>query len=185
MTETMSLDEAIKHLEESLADKNKDWSCEACKQEHEQLLGWLKELKNYHEVNKEVDTNLEELNCADSFVKKLYGSFADTTDVSGYLDPFHDTSELMVNILYLWLYDNHKINKDTPFHEVCKKINSLVMNFFDLDLMECSVTTFTRYKYVMGMLNQMKAMHNYDTIIYGYVRTICNLTCAGMLSNGV
>lgn len=41
----MIFDEAIKHLEETLSDKNHKWSCESCKQEHEQLLEWLKELK--------------------------------------------------------------------------------------------------------------------------------------------
>ena len=41
----MTLDEAIKHLEETLSDKSHKWSCESCKQEHEQLLEWLKELK--------------------------------------------------------------------------------------------------------------------------------------------
>ena len=39
----MTLEEAIKHLEESLADPGHDWGCEECKAEHEQLLEWLKE----------------------------------------------------------------------------------------------------------------------------------------------
>ncbi len=46
----MKLDEAIKHLEEELKNKQ-DWSCVACKEEHEQLLSWLKELqkaRRYH-----------------------------------------------------------------------------------------------------------------------------------------
>lgn len=47
---TMKLDEAIKHLEETLSDKSHKWSCESCKQEHEQLLEWLKELKAYREL---------------------------------------------------------------------------------------------------------------------------------------
>ena len=41
----MTLEEAIIHLQETLEDKNHEWSCEACKAEHEQLLTWLKELK--------------------------------------------------------------------------------------------------------------------------------------------
>lgn len=41
----MTLEEAIKHLEESLADPGHDWGCEECKAEHEQLLEWLKEFK--------------------------------------------------------------------------------------------------------------------------------------------
>ena len=41
----MKLGEAIKHLEESLSDPGHDWGCEECKGEHEQLLEWLRELK--------------------------------------------------------------------------------------------------------------------------------------------
>lgn len=37
----MELNEAITHLEESLADPSHDWGCEECKKEHEQLLEWL------------------------------------------------------------------------------------------------------------------------------------------------
>jgi len=40
----MTLEQAISHLEEELENKQ-DWSCVACKEDHEQLLGWLKELK--------------------------------------------------------------------------------------------------------------------------------------------
>lgn len=47
----MTLDEAIKHLEEILSDKSHKWSCESCKQEHKQLLVWLKELKALKEIN--------------------------------------------------------------------------------------------------------------------------------------
>ena len=41
----MTLDEAIQHLEETLASKDHKWSCAECKSEHEQLLEWLIELK--------------------------------------------------------------------------------------------------------------------------------------------
>lgn len=47
----MKLDEAINHLEESLADQSHDWGCEECKREHEQLLEWLRELKELREQN--------------------------------------------------------------------------------------------------------------------------------------
>lgn len=43
----MTLQEAIQHLQETLADNNHEWGCEECKKEHEQLLEWLKELKAY------------------------------------------------------------------------------------------------------------------------------------------
>ena len=41
----MTLDEAIKHLEETLNNPNHEWNCAECRAEHEQLLAWLKELK--------------------------------------------------------------------------------------------------------------------------------------------
>lgn len=41
----MTLDEAIEHLEESLQDESRKWTCEECKNEHIQLLEWLKELR--------------------------------------------------------------------------------------------------------------------------------------------
>lgn len=45
----MTLEEAIKHLEETLNNPNHEWSCAECKAEHEQLLAWLKELKELRE----------------------------------------------------------------------------------------------------------------------------------------
>ena len=48
----MILKDAIKHLEQELNDKQ-DWSCVACKEDHEQLLSWLKELQ----VIKDADSN--------------------------------------------------------------------------------------------------------------------------------
>ena len=52
----MNLEEAINHLKEALADENKDWSCEECKNEHIQLLEWLEELKRLrHDVQKWID----------------------------------------------------------------------------------------------------------------------------------
>ena len=45
----MTLQEAIEHLEEKLAEDN--WSCKECKKEHEQLLEWLIELKNWREAD--------------------------------------------------------------------------------------------------------------------------------------
>ena len=46
----MTLEEAIQHLKESLADPTHKWSCEECKQEHEKLLAFLQELKKYRET---------------------------------------------------------------------------------------------------------------------------------------
>lgn len=41
----MNLEEAIQHLSESLNDKSHNWGCKECRQEHEQLLSFLLELK--------------------------------------------------------------------------------------------------------------------------------------------
>lgn len=41
----MNLNEAIKHLEELLNDTNREWNCEECKNEHEELYSFLKELQ--------------------------------------------------------------------------------------------------------------------------------------------
>lgn len=43
----MTLDEAIQHLRETLQDETHDWGCEACRQEHIELLSFLLELKAY------------------------------------------------------------------------------------------------------------------------------------------
>ncbi len=42
----MTLEEAIQHLRESLADPTHKWGCEECKQEHIQLLVWLESYKD-------------------------------------------------------------------------------------------------------------------------------------------
>ncbi len=57
----MNLDEAIKHLEVKLEDKDYKWPCEECRQEHEQLLGWLKELKDLRLDNEVILRRLKHL----------------------------------------------------------------------------------------------------------------------------
>lgn len=42
----MTIDEAIKHLEEVLEDENREWSCKECREEHIQLLEFLRELED-------------------------------------------------------------------------------------------------------------------------------------------
>lgn len=54
----MKLDEAIKHLEEKIDNEFFCWPSEECRQEHEQLLGWMKELK---ELRLENDVSLRRL----------------------------------------------------------------------------------------------------------------------------
>lgn len=57
----MRLEEAIDHLEEMLANENHEWSCEECRKEHEQLLGWLKELKGLRLENEVILRRLRHL----------------------------------------------------------------------------------------------------------------------------
>lgn len=45
----MTLEEAIRHLEEVLEDENREWSCKECREEHIQLLEFLRELKESRE----------------------------------------------------------------------------------------------------------------------------------------
>lgn len=57
----MTLEEAIKHLEETLADPGHEWGCEECKAEHEQLLEWLTELKDLRDRLETACTALEKV----------------------------------------------------------------------------------------------------------------------------
>ena len=52
----MTLDEAIEQLEDSI--KINEFSCESCKEEHKQLLEWLKELRNLKEKKKTSDMKI-------------------------------------------------------------------------------------------------------------------------------
>lgn len=45
--EKMTLEDAIRHLNDTLANKDHKWSCEECRQEHEQLRDWLVRLSAY------------------------------------------------------------------------------------------------------------------------------------------
>lgn len=42
---TMTLDDAIAHLDDTLSDTGRKWSCESCRMEHVQLRAWLAELR--------------------------------------------------------------------------------------------------------------------------------------------
>lgn len=45
----MTLDEAIIHCEEAVAEMRKKGGCDGCADEHQQLADWLKELKEFRE----------------------------------------------------------------------------------------------------------------------------------------
>ena len=42
----MTLDDAIAHLDDTLSDTSRKWSCESCRLEHVQLRAWLAELRD-------------------------------------------------------------------------------------------------------------------------------------------
>ena len=58
----MTLEEAIQHLKESLADTTHKWGCEECKQEHEQLLEWLEDYKQLKADYADLDSRLRTAN---------------------------------------------------------------------------------------------------------------------------
>jgi hypothetical protein len=57
----MTLEEAIQHLKESLADPTHKWGCEECKKEHEQLLKWLVDLRYLEYTHTETVEGMKEL----------------------------------------------------------------------------------------------------------------------------
>ena len=54
----ITLDEAIKHLQDSLNDETHKWNCKECKEEHEQLLKFLVELKGFRSANEKARADL-------------------------------------------------------------------------------------------------------------------------------
>lgn len=61
----MSLEEAIKDLGEKIVDQNFCWPSEKCRKQHEQLLGWLKELKGLRSENEVILRRLKHLLVSD------------------------------------------------------------------------------------------------------------------------
>ena len=55
MNELLTLDDAIAHLDNTLSDTGRKWSCESCRMEHVQLRAWLAELR---EIKQERNTPL-------------------------------------------------------------------------------------------------------------------------------
>ena len=56
----MTLDDAIAHLDNTLSDTGRKWSCESCRQEHVQLRAWLAELREIKQ-NRNEPLTLDEL----------------------------------------------------------------------------------------------------------------------------
>ena len=62
----MTLDDAIAHLDNTLSDTGRKWSCESCRQEHVQLRAWLAELREIKQ-NRNEPLTLDELRSAYKF----------------------------------------------------------------------------------------------------------------------
>ena len=45
LNKPLTLDDAIAHLDDTLSDTGRKWSCESCRMEHVQLRAWLAELR--------------------------------------------------------------------------------------------------------------------------------------------
>ena len=56
----MTLDDAIAHLDNTLSDTGRKWSCESCRMEHVQLREWLAELR-YIKRKRNAPLTLDEL----------------------------------------------------------------------------------------------------------------------------
>lgn len=67
----MTLEEAIQHLKESLADPTHNWGCEECKAEHEQLLEWLEDYKHLKADYADIDSRLRTANTENDELKRL------------------------------------------------------------------------------------------------------------------
>ena len=64
--EPMTLDDAIAHLDDTLSDTGRKWSCESCRMEHVQLRAWLAELREIKQ-NRDEPLTLDELRSAYKF----------------------------------------------------------------------------------------------------------------------
>ena len=62
----MTLDDAIAHLDNTLSDTGRKWSCESWRQEHAQLRAWLAELREIKQ-NRNEPLTLDELRSAYKF----------------------------------------------------------------------------------------------------------------------
>lgn len=103
----MRLEEAIDHLEEMLADENHEWPCDDCREEHEQLLGWLKELKGLRLENEVILRRLRHL------LESDYISQFDRVDPHT-KEYIHDIREADRSVVYL-------CDKEKPCKVHCEK----------------------------------------------------------------
>ena len=96
---SMTLDHAIAHLDDTLSDTGRKWSCESCRLEHVQLRAWLAELRDIQQKRNEPLTLDEirnmvgepvwckELECYGIIKIETIGRFANTPFLIGV---YHD-----------------------------------------------------------------------------------------------
>lgn len=102
----MTLYDAISHLDDSLEDKNHNWSCEECRKEHEQLREWLYELfRLKHIILPDVLNNLEPLAICKEY-RSCETCSLEATDVTCKWKYHDEVEELVNNELMSYMEDN-------------------------------------------------------------------------------
>jgi hypothetical protein len=99
--------EAIKWIEEKIDDKDYEWPSEECRQDHEQLLGWLQELKGLRLENEVILRRLKHL------LESDYISQFDQVDPN--------TKEYIRNIKEADRRVMYLCDQEKPCKESCKK----------------------------------------------------------------
>lgn len=117
----MTLDEAIAHLDETLA-KKKDWSCEKCRNDHVQLRKWLAELKSLEGENKQLKAQVE--------TYKNTVCFSDCADVMKENTKLQEENERLKKNAIVW----HKIELDKIMEPPLKDGGRYLVLFKDGDI---------------------------------------------------
>ena len=71
LNELLTLDDAIAHLDDTLSDTGRKWSCESCRMEHVQLRAWLAELREIKQ-ERNAPLTLAELRQIDEAIEPVY-----------------------------------------------------------------------------------------------------------------
>ena len=67
----LTLDDAIAHLDDTLSDTGRKWSCESCRMEHVQLRAWLAELRDIKQA-RNAPLTMDELRKMDEASEPVY-----------------------------------------------------------------------------------------------------------------
>lgn len=116
---------------------------------------------------------------ATQFVAKLHKLCDDV--VVKPADQFHDDAGYAIWLLYEWLYENHKINDDPSFAEVCNRINAIAPYIFTLDLEMCDIANKHRISEFRKVYLDVLEYHR--ELFLSFFKDVSNLTCAGALLN--